>query len=77
LLKQLGDAGCPVFYLKYDPDPSLDSGSDLIRSAVNHWRGGEFSIRRPLDLVSAWSKIMSRIIGDSPIIEAQGGRPPL
>ena len=61
LLKQLGDARCPVFYLTYISEPRSSSWSDLIGSAVRHWRGREFSINRPTDLVSAWSKIMSQL----------------
>ena len=60
LLRQLGDAQCPVFYLTYAP-PNSNPWRDLIGSAVRQWRGREFTISRPLDLVSAWSKIMSQL----------------
>jgi len=61
ILTQLGDARCPVFYLHYAPDPSLNPWRDLIGSAVKYWRGREFSISRPVDFASAWSKIMSQL----------------
>lgn len=58
VLKQLGDPGCPVFYLTYLPAPDWNPWRDLIGSAVRQWRGREFGISRPADLVSAWSQIM-------------------
>ncbi len=58
VLKQLGDPRCPVFYLTYRPDPDSNPWRGLIGSAVRQWRGREFNISRPADLVSAWSKIM-------------------
>jgi hypothetical protein len=61
LLKQLGDARCPVFYLTYLPTPNSNPWRDLIGSAVRQWRGREFTISKPDDLVSAWSKIMSQL----------------
>jgi hypothetical protein len=61
LLQQLGDSRSPVFYLTYLPSPGLHPWRDLIGSAVHHLRGREFSISRPTDLVSAWSKIMSQL----------------
>jgi hypothetical protein len=65
LLKQLGDARRPVFYLTHLPTPGSDPWRDLIGSAVRYWRGREFTISRPVDLVSAWSKIMSQLGKDS------------
>jgi hypothetical protein len=65
LLKQLGDARCPVFYLTYTPAPEANPWHDLIGSAVKHWRGREFIISKPMDLVTAWSKIMSQLGGNS------------
>jgi hypothetical protein len=63
LLRQLGDPRCPVFYLNYVPTPDTIPWTDLIGSAVRHWRGREFNISKPLDLASAWSKIMSQLGG--------------
>jgi len=59
-LKQLADVSCPVFYLTYTPQ-DLNPWRDLIGSAVKYLRGREFSISRPLDMVSAWSKIMTQL----------------
>ena len=59
LTKELRDARLPVFYLTYAPTPEANPWGDLIGSAVRQWRGREFSITKPLDLVSAWSKIMT------------------
>jgi hypothetical protein len=61
LLTQLVTADRPVFYLSYDPLHVLDFGHDWIGALVKHWRGYRFNIRRPTDLLSAWSKIMSFI----------------
>jgi len=61
LLRELGEASVPVFYLTYSPALELNPWRDLIGSAVKHWRGREFSISKPLDLVSAWSKIMTQL----------------
>jgi hypothetical protein len=66
LLRQLSDTGCPVFYLSYNPASDLKFGADLIGSAVKGWRGSEFGINRPVDLLSAWSKILSRITDGNP-----------
>ena len=65
LLKQLGDARCPVFYLTYTPAPEANPWHDLIGLAVRHWRGREFSISKPMDLITAWSKIMSQLGGNA------------
>jgi hypothetical protein len=65
LIKQLGDARCPVFYLTYTPAPEANPWHDLIGLAVRHWRGREFSISKPTDLITAWSKIMSQLDGNS------------
>jgi hypothetical protein len=61
LLKQLGDVRSPVFYLTHLPMPDSNPWRDLIGSAVRYWRGREFTISRPVDLVSAWSKIMLQL----------------
>jgi hypothetical protein len=61
LLQKLGEARSPVFYLTYTTEPEANPWHDLIGSAVRYWRGHEFNITRPLDLVSAWGKIMSRL----------------
>ena len=66
LFRQLNDTVCPVFYLSYNPAWNVRAGADLIGSVVRHWRGSEFSINKPLDLLSAWSKIMSRISDGTP-----------
>jgi hypothetical protein len=58
LLQQLGAARSPVFYLTYLPLPQANPWPDLIGSTVRRLRGREFSISRPSDLVSAWSKIV-------------------
>jgi hypothetical protein len=61
MLLRLGEAGCPVFYLSYDPHWSRDAGADLISSAVKHMGGYQFTIRKPVDFMSAWSRIVSRL----------------
>jgi hypothetical protein len=74
MLRQLGDAGCPVFYLSYSPEWSNDLRPDLIGAAVRHWRGYKFRINNPMDFVSAWSNIMSRIAQREYIQTASGSR---
>ncbi len=69
LLNQLGEVSCPVFYLTYTTEHS-NVWRDLIGSAVKYWRGREFSISRPVDLVSAWSKIMSQLRSENPTVRA-------
>ena len=61
MLNGLGEIGCPVFYLSYNPGWAAKGGSDWIAAAVRYWRGYEFNIRKPVDLLSVWSNIMSRI----------------
>jgi hypothetical protein len=61
LLEQLGEARCPVFYLTYASSPDQNPWRDLIGSAVKYWRGREFKISKPLDLLSAWSKIVTQL----------------
>jgi hypothetical protein len=64
LLDQLGEAACPVFYLNYNTAPEVNPWRDLIGSAVRYWKGHEFRITKPLDLLSAWSRIMSRLVSN-------------
>ncbi len=66
LLPQLGQATCPVFYLTYSETPEASPWPDLIGSAVRYWRGRQFNISRPLDLLSAWSKIISQLTAGNP-----------
>ena len=61
MLDGLGEISCPVFYLSYNPGRVAKGGTDWISAAVRHWRGYEFNIRKPVDLLSVWSNIMSRI----------------
>jgi hypothetical protein len=63
--KRHGEAGCPVFYLTYDTVPNLYPWPDFIGDAVRHWKGREFTIRRPVDLLIAWSRIMSQVSKDA------------
>jgi len=66
MLSGLGEVGCPVFYLSYNPGWAARGGSDWIAAAVRHWKGYEFNIRKPADLLSVWSNIMSRIGDGNP-----------
>jgi hypothetical protein len=60
-LKHLREANCPIFYLSYNTAPAPDLWPDLISKVVRRWKGREFTISRPTDLLSAWSKIMSEV----------------
>ena len=61
MLDGLGEISCPVFYLSYNPGWAAKGGTDWIAAAVRHWKGYEFNLRKPVDLLSVWSNIMSRI----------------
>ncbi len=61
LSNQLGETTGAIFYLNYNTAPAANPWRDLIGSAVKYWKGREFIISKPLDLVSAWSKIMSQL----------------
>ena len=60
-LKQLGEADFPVFYLDYNLEPLLRPWRDAIGSVVKHWKGMEFTIARPRDLLHSWTEIMSQV----------------
>ena len=62
VLEKLGHPACPVVYLSYDLMTGVERGHDLIGSAVKRWKGSEFYIAKPADLLSVWPKIMSRIV---------------
>lgn len=52
---------CPVFYLNYDPEPFASPWRDMIGSVVKLWRGSEYTIRRPRDILTAWAQVMFKI----------------
>jgi hypothetical protein len=60
-LKERGEPQIPVFYLSYNSDPVMNPWRDMIGNLVRSWKGGEYSINRPPDLVAAWTDIMSRL----------------
>jgi hypothetical protein len=60
-LKKLGAVDYPVFYLNYNLYPQSMPWRDVIGSVVKHWKGREFTITRPADLLSSWPEIMSRV----------------
>jgi hypothetical protein len=62
ILKQLGEAGVPAFYMNYNLNPQASPWRDAIGSAVKALKGIEFTISRPRDLFFAWSEIMGRIV---------------
>jgi hypothetical protein len=62
--KEQGAPRCPIFYLHYSADPTLILSKDPIVSAVKVYKGFEYTIRKPHDLFTAWSKVMSHISVD-------------
>jgi len=61
-LRQLGQVDFPVFYLNYNLDPQSIPWRDAIGSVVKQWKGLEFTITRPRDLLHSWSEIMYQVI---------------
>jgi hypothetical protein len=61
-LRQLGEVDFPVFYLNYNLDPYSIPWRDPIGSVVKQWKGLEFTITRPRDLLHSWSEIMSQVV---------------
>jgi hypothetical protein len=61
-LKQLAEAGIPVFYMNYNLSPQASPWRDAIGNAVKASKGVEFTISRPRDVFFAWSEIMGRIV---------------
>ena len=65
LTRQMGEVGCPVFYMNYhlggyELDPSENPWCDVVGSVVKQLRGVKYTIRRPRDVISAWSEVSSR-----------------
>jgi hypothetical protein len=60
-LRQLGQVDFPVFYLNYNLDPQSIPWRDAIGSVVKQWKGLEFTITRPHDLLHSWSEIMYQV----------------
>jgi hypothetical protein len=61
-LRQLGEVDFPVFYLNYNLDPQSIPWRDAIGSVVKQWKGVEFTITRPRDLLHSWSEIMCQVV---------------
>jgi hypothetical protein len=67
LTRQIGELGCPVYYMSYSNnsyslDPSDNPWRDLVGSVVKQLKGVKLTIHRPRDLVSAWSGVSSRLV---------------
>ena len=75
-LKELAGPRCPVFYLTYIADPASNPWRDLIGSAVKLWKGLEYTITRPRDMVTAWNEVMSRIASQGGNTGSADGGPP-
>ncbi len=60
-LRSLEQPHGSVFYLSYDPDWRLYPGLDLISRLVKSWKGVEYRIRKPEDVLESWSDLMARI----------------
>jgi hypothetical protein len=61
LLKSLGDAPAPVFYMNYNLWPQQIPWKDSISHAIKHFRGIEYTITRPRDLWYAVSEMVARV----------------
>jgi len=60
-IKSVGEPPCPVFYLNYSADPATNPWRDLIGSVVKLWKGSEYTITKPRDVVLSWNDVMDRI----------------
>ena len=74
-LRELGNPGCPVFYLNYNVQPNPDPWRDLIGVFVRFWKGVEYTIARPHELSTRWSAIMAAISQSRPRHAALNSRP--
>jgi hypothetical protein len=61
LLDRLGEAGCPLFYMNYNPETQDNPWRDMIGTIVKRLRGVEYTIRWPRDVVMAWSQVAARL----------------
>ncbi|HEY1338251.1 MAG TPA: acetyltransferase [Bryobacteraceae bacterium] len=60
-LSAVGESRPPVFYLTYNADPAADPWRDTIGSIVKRWKGFEYTVTRPRDLLTAWPDVMARL----------------
>ena len=51
-----------MFYLNYNLEPQSIPWRDAIGSVVKQWKGLEFTITRPRDLLHYWSEIMYQVV---------------
>ncbi len=68
----LSDLRGHVFYLSYLSDETGPPGPDPIGSLVRFWKGLEYTIARPRDLLAAWNEVMSRISTDGAVSDDTG-----
>lgn len=50
-----------LFYLTYNPIPAAAPWGDIISKVVHLFKGRDYSIRQPRDMLIAWSDMMGRI----------------
>lgn len=62
ILKQIGEAECPVFYMNYELDPRANPWRDAIGRVVRQLKGFEYTISHPRDPIRAWSEVASRLL---------------
>jgi hypothetical protein len=72
-LKLLGELPFPVFYLNYNPEPFQNPWRDAIGEVVRFFKGREYTIAHPRDLLLAWKDLSSRI-GERPRMSANAAR---
>lgn len=61
MLSSAGNVECPVFYVNYNLNPRENPWRDAIGSAIKYFRGAEFTVNRPQDLVQALRKMFHEI----------------
>lgn len=66
LLKEFEAPSFSVFYLNYGSDPVANPWPDLIGSVVKAWRGFEYTITKPRDMLVSWTDLISRVSSKGP-----------
>ena len=72
----LKDSGRPVFYLSYDSGSLTIPWRDSLGRGVKQAHGIEYGISTPLDLFSAWSDVLTRILKARRQVHSGGGNNP-
>ena len=61
-LRRIGDVECPVFYMNYNRNPQAVPWKDSISHAIRVFKGTEYTISRPRDLLVSTTEMVNRIV---------------